>query len=59
MRTARPTIYIQKESLGADKESNWLPAPNDKFILMLRTYRLNENDPSILDGTWKFLRSKR
>ena len=52
-------IYIQKESPGADKESNWLPAPNDKFILMLRTYRLNENDPSILDGTWKFLRSKR
>lgn len=52
-------IYIQKESPGADKESNWLPAPNDKFILMLRMYWPNENDPSILDGTWKIPPVKR
>jgi hypothetical protein len=26
-------LYIQKESAGADKESNRLPAPKDKFIL--------------------------
>jgi hypothetical protein len=46
-------IYIQKDSPSADKESNWLPAPAGKFILMLRMYWPNENDPSILDGTWK------
>ena len=47
------TIYIQKESPGKDKESNWLPAPKGKFVLMLRLYWPKENDPSILDGTWK------
>jgi hypothetical protein len=45
-------IYVQKDSPGADKESNWLPAPAGKFILMLRMYWPNENDPSILNGTW-------
>jgi hypothetical protein len=45
-------LYIQKDSPGADKESNWLPAPAGKFILMMRLYWPNENDPSILDGTW-------
>ena len=45
-------IYIQNDSPGADKESNWLPAPAGKFILMLRMYWPNESDPSILDGTW-------
>jgi hypothetical protein len=46
-------LYIQKESPGRDKESNWLPAPAGKFQLMLRLYWPNENDPSILDGSWK------
>ena len=45
-------IYVQKDTPGADKESNWLPAPAGKFILMLRMYWPNESDPSILDGTW-------
>jgi hypothetical protein len=45
-------LYIQNESPGADKESNWLPAPKDKFILMLRMYWPKEKPPSILDGTW-------
>ena len=45
-------IYVQKDSPGADKESNWLPAPAGKFILMLRMYWPNEHDPSILNGTW-------
>jgi len=45
-------LYIQKDSPGPDKESNWLPAPAGKFQLMLRLYWPNENDPSILDGTW-------
>jgi hypothetical protein len=45
-------LLIQKNSPGADKESNWLPAPDGKFILMLRMYWPDENAPSILDGTW-------
>ena len=45
-------IYIQNESPGADKEANWLPAPKGKFHLMLRLYWPDENDPSILDGSW-------
>lgn len=45
-------LYIQKDSPGADKESNWLPAPAGKFILMLRMYWPDETNPSIIDGTW-------
>jgi hypothetical protein len=46
-------LYIQNQPPGADKESNWLPAPAGKFILMLRMYWPKEKDPSILDGSWK------
>ena len=46
-------LYIQKDLPGPDKESNWLPAPDGKFILMLRLYWPNENSPSILNGSWK------
>ena len=45
-------VYIQNESPGIDKESNWLPAPGEKFILMLRLYWPKEQAPSIIDGTW-------
>jgi hypothetical protein len=45
-------LYIQKDSPGPDKESNWLPAPAGKFILMLRMYWPNENRPSIINDTW-------
>ena len=46
-------LYIQNESPGPDKESNWLPAPAGKFQLMLRLYWPNERNPSILNGSWK------
>jgi hypothetical protein len=46
-------LYIQHASPGADKESNWLPAPAGDFILMLRLYWPNEKAPSILDGSWR------
>lgn len=46
-------LYIQNESPGADKESNWLPGPKDTFILMMRLYWPKEKDPSIIDGSWK------
>ncbi|MBS0641866.1 MAG: DUF1254 domain-containing protein [Proteobacteria bacterium] len=45
-------LYVQKDSPGADKESNWLPAPAGKFILMMRLYWPRETNPSILDGSW-------
>lgn len=45
-------LFLQHESPGAGKESNWLPAPAGKFLLMLRMYWPNENDPSIIDATW-------
>lgn len=45
-------LYIQKDSPGAALESNWLPAPAGKFILMMRLYWPEESDPSILDGSW-------
>jgi hypothetical protein len=50
------TLYIQRDSPGADKESNWLPAPNDLIYLAMRLYWPKETPPSILppgEGTWK------
>jgi hypothetical protein len=50
------TLYIQKDSPGADKESNWLPAPNDLIYLVVRLYWPKTEPPSILppgEGTWK------
>ncbi|MCC7483827.1 MAG: DUF1254 domain-containing protein [Burkholderiales bacterium] len=46
-------LYIQHESPGKDRESNWLPAPKDRFVLMVRLYWPKETPPSILDGSWK------
>jgi len=50
------TLYIQKDSPGANKESNWLPAPNDLIYLVMRLYWPKTEAPSILpagEGTWK------
>ena len=50
------TLYIQKSSPGADRESNWLPAPNDLIYLVMRLYWPKTEPPSILppgEGTWK------
>jgi len=52
-------IYVQHESPGADKESNWLPAPKDKFVLMMRLYWPKEGNPSILDGSWVLPAAKK
>ena len=46
-------LYIQNENPGPDKESNWLPAPKDTFVLMLRMYWPKEKAPSILNNTWR------
>ena len=45
-------LYLQNESPGAEKESNWLPAPKGKFLLMMRLYWPKETNPSIIDGSW-------
>lgn len=42
-------IYIQKASPGANRESNWLPAPEGGFIFILRMYWPQE---SALNGSW-------
>ena len=50
------TLYIQNKSPGADKEPNWLPAPNDAIYLVMRLYWPKTEPPSILppgEGTWK------
>jgi hypothetical protein len=51
-------LYIQNESPGPGNEDNWLPAPKDSFILMMRLYWPKEKSPSILNGTWTVPRVK-
>jgi hypothetical protein len=48
------TLYIQNKSPGADKEANWLPAPDGPIYLVMRLY-WPKDTPSILpvgQGTW-------
>jgi hypothetical protein len=42
-------LYFQHESPGADKEANWLPAPQDSFNLTMRLYAPRE---AALTGAW-------
>ena len=44
------TIYVQKDSPGPDKESNWLPAPDGQFFMIMRTYLPAED---IVNQTWQ------
>jgi hypothetical protein len=49
------TIYVQKDSPGSDKESNWLPAPDGPIYLVMRLYWPKTEPPSILppgEGSW-------
>ena len=43
-------LHIQNESPGADKESNWLPAPEGDFWVVFRTYGPS---PQIVEQRWK------
>jgi hypothetical protein len=50
------TLHIQKDLPGADKESNWLPAPNGEIYLVMRLYWPKTEAPSILPpgtGSWQ------
>jgi hypothetical protein len=44
------TFYIQRDSPGKDKESNWLPAPDGPFYAIYRVYMPGE---AVINGTWK------
>lgn len=44
------TLYVQHDSPGPERESNWLPAPAGPFFCVLRLYLPG---PTALDGTWK------
>jgi hypothetical protein len=44
------TIYLQNESPGIEKESNWLPAPKGPFQIVLRLYWPK---PDALNSVWK------
>ncbi len=49
------TLYIQKDSPGKEKETNWLPAPNGPIYLVMRLYWPKTAAPSILpagEGSW-------
>jgi hypothetical protein len=50
------TLYVQNQSPGPDKQSNWLPAPKDEFNLFMRLYWPKKE---IIDGTWKMPPVKR
>jgi len=50
------TIYLQSKSPGADREANWLPAPDGPMYVVMRLYWPKTTPPSILppgDGTWR------
>jgi len=42
-------LYIQKENPGADKQANWLPAPEGPFTMNLRLYLPRRE---ALEGRW-------
>jgi len=44
------TLYVQNESPGKDKETNWLPAPKGPFFAAMRLYWPK---PAALGGKWK------
>ena len=50
------TIYVQKDDPGADKQANWLPAPDGPLYMVMRLYWPKTEAPSILppgEGTWQ------
>ncbi|MEY2912120.1 MAG: hypothetical protein RLZZ184_1429 [Cyanobacteriota bacterium] len=44
------TLYLQNESPGEEKESNWLPAPAGLMFVVMRLYRPQYE---VISGIWK------
>jgi hypothetical protein len=44
------TLYLQKDSPGKEKESNWLPAPDGPMYVVMRLYWPKDE---ALSGAWK------
>jgi hypothetical protein len=44
------TLYLQKDAPGADRDANWLPAPDGRFFAVLRLYL---PEPQAISGEWK------
>ena len=44
------TLYIQHDSPGKDRESNWLPAPSGPFLMFMRLFW---PQPQAIDGQWR------
>jgi hypothetical protein len=49
-RSSSLTLRIQKDSPGAEHESNWLPAPDGPIYLVMRLYWPKA---AALEGAWK------
>ncbi|MCI0352468.1 MAG: DUF1254 domain-containing protein [Acidobacteriales bacterium] len=50
------SLYIQNQSPGRDKESNWLPAPSGSFNLFMRLYWPKKE---VIEGIWRPPRIER
>lgn len=50
------TFYLQHESPGPGKDTNWLPAPNGPFYLTMRLYWPK---PAALEGKWSMPMPKK
>jgi hypothetical protein len=50
------TVYLQKDSPGKERESNWLPAPDGPMFVVMRLYWPKTEPPSVYPlgkGTWQ------
>ena len=50
------TVYIQRDSPGTERETNWLPAPNGEIFMVMRLYWPKTTAPSVLppgEGSWQ------
>jgi len=50
------TVYVQRDTPGGRKESNWLPAPDGPMFIVMRLYWPKTEPPSVYPlgkGTWK------
>jgi hypothetical protein len=47
-------VYVQNgKPASAEQRSNWLPAPREGFVLVMRIHWPEARRPSILDGSWQ------